>query len=886
MSTDPVMLGVLSRVCQQELQMFERVTVVHEGEEGGSCFLCVGNHSIFFVNREMSSLVEGDELSYLAIERAVSDEQSSRFFLLELIRDSDKTWGNDGSDRILVESNDREGLLNRIGLCWQAEYMFRNFQVKKFPQAKAQILNLLPGLASKAPQYQVDLIQVKPFRKYASQNGKDDFKFRGYSFFLREEFKSVGGLRNGIFVHESGWQEVYNAQKVTVPAGVEVTVHVSDAISVMELERSSTGADDLRTTAAEYKQAVTQHLQQFYVTANGPYMKRMNRTNDIASWDGWEFFVRSHEHVYACVLFRREYIPPLCDMAQDLAVLLRCPAVNLSHDTCEVILDECRFAADSLASTSQVKPYREIIQARLDALQFNEEGYRWAEGKLGLYPCHKRPAALKFVKAIIHILANEGFIEESLIDSPIFNDIPKLNDPLLVPQEMLSDTDGLLGDSTEPGETPTERLNAWHWRVSRYLTYCVDGGILDDRFTMAHMLQAVGRGSPETDKTLKAVVEFLLHVRPRGNWERSFSQVSVPISQLLQAPEELDRYSFNEKVMRLLLTENYLANEWKKKSAGRERGATYEKLQATLLRSENAGLGLRTLICRQILETTGAGGEAEPGASDDRSVHVLVPALVSVMQSGNLSLASCATAALVNLSSNKPATKTLLVTEGVLKLAVRQLRTKDEDLTLYSLFLLVNLTKAPDHRSIVVTYGGVPVLVDILTSSYQNLRKQRIIAEVASVIGQLCNDAETRSHISDEYPVVLCLLWIFDSSQPNTKLKSKVLFALRQLCAIGANKIKVGPHVILRVLDEIAQAVPGKYDECLSNSILLLICLSSVHSNARMIGKNDRLDDALEACGLQHKGEESKKHRFGPLIWERVQKLKERVREAKYSEAH
>jgi len=397
------------------------------------------------------------------------------------------------------------------------------------------------------------------------------------------------------------------------------------------------------------------------------------------------------------------------------------------------------------------------------------------------------------------------------------------------------------------------------------------------------MLSAIGKGSAEIDKALRSVVEFLLHIRPRGDWKRSFGQVSIPISQLLQAPEELDRFSFNARVMRLLLTENYLANEWRKRAVGKAGGATYEKLQATLLTSEDCGISLRTLICRQILENTNVN-EAEGTADDDSNVvNVLVPALIKVMQSGNLSLASCATAALVNLSCGKASTKTLLVGQGVLKLAVRQLRLKDDDLTLYTLFLLVNLTKSPDHRSIVVERGGIPLLVDILTSTYQNLRKQKIVTEVASVIGQLCNDAETRGIFSDDYPVVLCLLWIFDSSQPNSKLKSKVLFALRQLCMIGQNKIKVGPHVIPRVLDEIALAVPGTGDECLTNMILLLISLSSVHSNARMCCVRDKLETSLEACRLQVKGEESKSHGFGPLIWERVLKLKERVGEAKFA---
>merc|ERR1712084_158004 len=101
-----------------------------------------------------------------------------------------------------------------------------------------------------------------------------------------------------------------------------------------------------------------------------------------------------------------------------------------------------------------------------------------------------------------------------------------------------------------------------------------------------------------------------------------------------------------------------------------------------------------------------------------------------------------------------------MVGEGIIPLCVQQLKKKDDDLTLYTLFLLVNLTKTPHHRAIVVRAGGVPLLVDILTSSYQNLRKQKILTEVASVLGQLCNDRDTRNSISEDFPVVQCLLWI------------------------------------------------------------------------------------------------------------------------------
>merc|ERR1712194_190886 len=145
---------------------------------------------------------------------------------------------------------------------------------------------------------------------------------------------------------------------------------------------------------------------------------------------------------------------------------------------------------------------------------------------------------------------------------------------------------------------------------------------------------------------------------------------------------------------------------------------------------ESVGIGLRTLICRQILEMASAGADSI-GAPDETKTRELVTALVKVMQGTNLSLSSCATAALVNLSSGNMNTKTFMVSQGIIRLVVRQLKMKDDDLTLYSLYLIVNLTKTAHHRAIVVREAGVPIIVDVLTSSYQNLRKERILTEVA-----------------------------------------------------------------------------------------------------------------------------------------------------------
>jgi hypothetical protein len=458
---------------------------------------------------------------------------------------------------------------------------------------------------------------------------------------------------------------------------------------------------------------------------------------------------------------------------------------------------------------------------------------------------------------------------------------------------LISDYQDYLGDAQSP--EAAMRRNAWTQRISRYIAFCVDGGLLGDRFTLSNIVGAVGKCSnPENDKLLRNILEYFLHARKRSDMARG-GATRTPLMQLLQEPDLFAQCDFNERVMRVLLMDNYIQNEWRKRqtSAASAASVHYEKLLAALLQNTKVGIGLRTLICRQILETVHVNSASSTMV--DKQIEVLVPALINVMEHRNVNLVSCATAALVNLSCNYMATKTLLMQQGCMKLMLESLKRKDDDLTLYTLYLLVNMSKTPQHRSVIVSNGGLALLVDILSSSYQNLRKRKILTELCSVFGQLCNDAHTRSMLSDDYPVPACLLWIFDAVEPNSKLKSKLLFALRQLCGSISrfgntrnagdlsqqqNKIKIGQHVIYTVTEELGMA-RNDYEEVVMNAVLLLIVLADVDLNAREIAK--MIKPRLVECRIMSEyGVITNKGKFSDELIDKVQQLDVILRKVAY----
>lgn len=865
------------------IQMFDKVMIVYDGgDKQKECYICIGMHCLFFVSREMSTC-SFQPLKYLHIDKAALDEKTNRRMLIQLVPDGDSVDSAFG-EQLIIRSDFRQQLIDRIGVCWQAEYMYRTFTVKKFIVGKT---NKIP-LSDQEELHNTDDLKVKPPIGYDS-----NFSYRGYSFFLREGFKDTTGMKGGNYRHDEGWELAYGyaSNKVIIPPECGVTIHVNDPISIMELEKDPE-MDDLRTVATNYRLALSEGLGQHYVLVNNAYHKRLNRTNDVASWEGWELLIRSETSDFVCVMLRRMFIPPLCDMSQDVSVLIRCPASKgMNYDTHEVLMDECRFIADSIAPLTDIRRseqlYTGMIQARLDALQFNEDAYNWMKGYAGLEPVHIN-VALKFVKSIAQLLVEEAqTYDEDFVNQEEFDGIMVLGDPMALKNDMVSDYQDYLGESGTPEST--ERRAAWLQRVSRYLAYALDGGILGDRFTLSNVVAAVGKLSAEHDKMLKAIIEYLLHVRVVG--AKGGGGGSFPLMQLLQEPDKFASCEFNERVMRCLLMDNYIQTEWRKRSAG-PGGSTnvhYEKLLAALLRNTKIGVGLRTLICRQILE------QINPKATNapvEKQIGVIVPALVHVMDATtNVNLASCATAALVNLSFNHMSTKTLLMQEGCMQILMTQLKSKDDDLTLYTLYLLVNMTKTPQHRQAVVSNGGVPLLVDILSSSYQNLRKRTILTELCSVFGQLCNDPETRSLLSDDYPVASCLLWVFDAAEPNSKLKAKLLFVLRQMCgqinrfggsgggslAEAQNKVKIGQHVIYTLMEELGMA-RRDCEEVAMNSVLLLTVLAQITTNAKEIAAS--LQKRLKECKIMdNQGVLSNKGRFKQELIDKVESLSKVVTE-------
>lgn len=420
----------------------------------------------------------------------------------------------------------------------------------------------------------------------------------------------------------------------------------------------------------------------------------------------------------------------------------------------------------------------------------------------------------------------------------------------------------------------TMQVHGWQARVSRYLAWCVDGGLLGTKFTMNDIVSHMSAISKLAEQKLNKIVAFLLHIRPKDLKQPWDLQQGVVYALMTMRAVEC---TFNDRVMQVLLELGYIQRLFDPKTAAKGMmTADCADVLLHLLQSKGASINLKSSICRQII----ASKDAQHGPT-------LCPGLLALMRSGGLFLATYASAALVNLSQAKESVKNQLMKNGIADICLKQLKSKDDELTLYTLMLLVHLTKLVHHRDVFLQVGIVPVLHEMLNNFYKETSvKRRILTELCSVIGQMCNDDGTRQRFSEEkHEIAKVLLELFRLAHDKEKdkekkikdpwkLRSKILFVIKQLCVGSAEmKKKFGdardPDVIQVIIGDLKEGDNLVHTDWATNAIILLVILAI---------NNELLRNFIDA-GWKMAYTELTRSKLGELdaTRDRIAKIQERV---------
>lgn len=869
MSSDQQVLEAIAMKTRQEMRYFELVKATC-GESPFNCYMCLGKHAIFFVGPDLNKIHEGWEVFYAYLMKVVQDRNSENTLMLVLADNKSQWWK---SDRLFIRCENRELMLKHLRCSWQTDHMWRVGRVGMFPLSRHELT-----------KEQFDP-PVKPFINYKWVT------YNQYCLMVPCDFEcqpnSIQAGNTGEYINESG---------------ISLHLHVHEPLTFDQLGQMR--RDHIRWVAEEYKLQLVRGERQFYVLRNQQRQKRMNLAGDMAAWYCWEIIIMTPSATLICLLLRRQFIPPVCNTAQDIAVLLRCPLDNKGNLP-KALLIEAHLIADSICPDAPtVIPYRKIVKAKLDGLRFDDESFDWIKSHLKLNTRWQNYAKA-FLKAILRIFVEgnpktfgEDFLrlpelkpEEHSSDEEAEERIPEDLDQII--REVESYRDEMLPDDR------TERLkvkNRWVNRVARYFAWAVDGGVLHSKFTLDIMVEHITLLPDAAYKNALKALRFMLHVRPL-DMTKPYDE-SPLVTHLKET--NLKEFTFNDRVIRALLTQDYL-----RKRLGRQNDADYFECLANLLNS-NAGTHVKAYICRIFMERN-----ERKHAEDENSNLTVVPSLVHIIDCGGPFLATYASAALVNLSDGNDAVKMKLFEHNIAGLACKSVKTKDDELICYTLMLLVNLTKQPHHRAVMANTGFLPLLYDLLTSSYHLCKttvgiggvsgssvaggamKVKLLTQVCILIGHFSIEETYREFFLDEDTfghTVACLLWMFDESDAGGSLMCKVMFALKQLCKDrNDQKQFIGAHTAGRIIERLAGKSRGREfertSEFLFQSILLLQMLVTHSTNCQILdrgkdywekgkGFEDYLDELVQLPQTK------KIHAFE----ERVRQLKEDVQVAVFKD--
>jgi len=364
MSSDQQILAAIAMKTNQDMRYFERIKAVC-GRESWTCYICLGKHAVFFLHQDLTRRIHsGWQLFYAHINKVVQDNNTRRWMRFELNDNKDAAWE---TERLFIKSENRELLLQHLAVNWQTDYMWRLGRVNIFPLSTAVI-----SKDSVDPD-------VLPFidHKWVAYNH--------YRFMLHYDFQDQP---NSIQADNTG--EYMNPQN-----GASVVIHVHEPLTLDQLIQLK--RDHIRWVAAEYKGQLVAEEKTFYVLRNQQRQKRMNLTGDMSAWHGWEIIIRTPTAAIICLLLRRQYIPPVCNSSQDLAVIMRVPSAGDANNvpSFKELLLEAHLISDSLCpEATSLPPYRDIVQAKVDALRYDEESFAWIRSHLKLdtrWRKHARP---------------------------------------------------------------------------------------------------------------------------------------------------------------------------------------------------------------------------------------------------------------------------------------------------------------------------------------------------------------------------------------------------------------------------------------------------------------------------------------------------------------
>ena len=722
------LLEALKRKLRARIRYFCQVT--HVGIEDSPfedvVILCLSEHSMFILDKEMNEKL--GEVFYAHILRVVNQKETSGpQDVLRLEISDDRPKGIPAKFTLI--SSEKSNLLMHLRCYWETDYMWR--------LAKIGYLRI-----DKEP------ISLKKFRlKKKEANSKEVYLYppnkdkthylKGYGFFapnFLNQNKQVVGEYQG---------EDKSGQ------------HYKLSVLVEDLKQVEVLQSDLKSKCETLVERFLKQNQDYYYLRNNPYLKKMNLNNDIASWKGWEVLLVTSSEYISLIVMRRKFIPPMVDCGQD--ILFICSGGPKARS---VVIEP----ADSVFSTAtNNEVYRDILSHKCEALIMNEETASFFQYQLNITP--KRVCfAYQFILSVMKIISRassdslQNLIKEleKKPEAQVASVTPEMSEfPVEVLKCFESDT------SADKGSIEYRK---WGEKVRRYLAYCLDGGLLQSRFTLEDMIGPVMKGifgDIASLNKIKLAIKELLNLRQiiPDEEEKVPEDIYSLVDKMLEDSGFLkgnsyiyrSNWTFNEKVMIALIETGYLQRELE--FSGNMNA--YPTLLRYLLEKKDSSFELKGAVCRV---TVGIKEQ-----SDLQVLKPLIPHLLNVYTGPNYALATQAAISLINFAYNNRENKQLLYQER--QKFISKLEVRNYKLLAYTLLLIKNLASDSSKRR-VFSKEILSQLLEILRgpSITEAKPSEEVLSRGFQLLLVLCKDHSVVQHLVTQKDFLQAVLNYLGSS--------------------------------------------------------------------------------------------------------------------------
>ncbi|GAW83703.1 hypothetical protein, conserved [Plasmodium gonderi] len=656
-------------------------------------------------------------------------------------------------------------LINQLCVAYSTYYMFNLNMIIHMPITKETYEERCSRTRQNSQLRKVDL-SVQPFigyRKVIIDN---------YFFFIHKSFQN--------FAFVSSESAFYIDHR-----GIEICIKIDDQKSMIQLD----GTDD-----NNIYQLARNHLDFLINDAKIPliirknfYYKKMNLSDDLAKWSGYEIYLKNETHTIVCIIFRRSFIPPLLDKSQDIFITFK-----ISHQSQQEfdVTDKDLFAevyvvANSFTSNDIHNTfYANLIQVQVDALLYNSDIYEYFESRLKIKPSYFDCIKIFFKSMLVILKEGNVMISSDLLeflgeDTKVERNLEYLLNVIL---NRISGVNLL-----DTHRREKIKINRILHRLTDYLLYCLDSGFLSDKFNVTDLTNGAIVISEDNKMALDEIINFLLHLRERDylmdyrkdclELLREVEEVRVgAIPQKEEILNEMERGAkwsegktndakqittgFTEEIVKgttariqieeLLESNKYSINDFMlyhlhqcgyiNKFIQYQNDNNYKHIIAYILR-----YGVNIKIKKKILKNLLIFSKNYKYKYDDTLINSIVYFLVRICEEKKKkkkkNLCILILSILINITNNNEEAKNFLIKLNIDKICNLLILSNDYNIIDKIILLYINLSKNKYMCQSVINNGILIHMLDILFNIYFiNLKlKKEICINIFCVIGHICN---------------------------------------------------------------------------------------------------------------------------------------------------